>query len=855
MTAQALQSPRMALGSDGAASRAAGEIGAGQDGPSPPSGQAPEELVEVQLRAILEATQTSAGAVCLFDQHQELLRLAVEIGLSDEGCRRLRSVRRGAATTWDMPLHSLLNRRVYLIESAAKNRYVPPLVDDIALVRAVACVPLYDGSTPVGSLILVAMAPRTFGERQIRLLEQPVRELVSHIGSMRKRVSIAAPVRTGRPSLSATALPPAAASVVGPSVPGVKVAPGSGGGGAVAASSSIQAAVDRARTELERLRARLTEADEATATERKRVETLEHEQQTLRTERDGLAETLAARTSEVGSLGERVAALEATLEEARRSEAVLRSEVEHASGAVASEGANAAETLTARLAELEATNEELRRHLGELEAADAAARAEIARLTADVESRSTTAADVEARAAALAADCEALRSRLAAAEVTHAQSGEAESRQAAALAEMESRHAAALAELETRHAAALAEVEARAATAAEWEHRCQALDGELGATRTMAGSHTERIDVLAREHAERETELSAAREREATLARRIEELESALARTNGELERMQAEDVQLRDGFAHLESLIQTEVDTDTPPAADTADGTTTFEVVELDDGGASLDDITGTTSDADGLVIEEVEATPPPEPPAPAVVAAASPPEGLLVVDIDACWTAAARGIELDILAPGTEPPADARPERMLVNLAAPHALTALTALREAGITAPAFGCIAIPGQQGRGLLIGRLELAARPIDPDALLAGLPGVFNRGTRVVTAGADVDGLISLRQALARLGVSVSMAWDAKQAADLLAMVHPDVAIIDLELPPKDGCALVARMGLMQPSPLTVVIPKGTDTAATFAAALAHPELGRMTIPAQEILARVLAMPLKVATRR
>src|SRR6185369_3718575 len=208
MTAQALQSPWMALVSDGAASRAASDTSQGTDGPGPGPPQAPEELIEIQLRAILESTQTSAGAVCLFDQHQELLRLAVEIGLSDEGCRRLRSVRRGAATTWDMPLHSLLNRRVYLIESAAKNRYVPPLVDDVSLVRAVACVPLSDGSTPVGSLILVALAPRTFGERQIRLLEQPVRDLVGHIGAMRKRVSVAMPARTGRPSLSATAVPP-----------------------------------------------------------------------------------------------------------------------------------------------------------------------------------------------------------------------------------------------------------------------------------------------------------------------------------------------------------------------------------------------------------------------------------------------------------------------------------------------------------------------------------------------------------------------------------------------------------------------------------------------------------------------
>src|SRR5262245_49498854 len=165
-TAQALQSHRMALGSDGAAPRALDDDTGPADGGGASAERAPEELIEVSLRGILETTQTSAGAVCLFDQHQELLRLAVEIGLSDEGCRRLRSVRRGAATTWDMPLHSLLNRRVYLIESAAKNRYVPPLVDDVAQVRAVACVPLYDAATAVGSLILVSRS--SFGERQVR---------------------------------------------------------------------------------------------------------------------------------------------------------------------------------------------------------------------------------------------------------------------------------------------------------------------------------------------------------------------------------------------------------------------------------------------------------------------------------------------------------------------------------------------------------------------------------------------------------------------------------------------------------------------------------------------------------------
>jgi CheY-like chemotaxis protein len=718
----------------------------------------------------------------------------------------------------------------------------------------VACVPLYDGSTPVGSLILVAMAPRTFGERQIRLLEQPVRDLVGHIGSMRKRVSSAVAPRTGRPSLAATATatataaapPLAAPSVAGPTTPGVKVAPGA------PASSSIQAAVDRARAELERLRARLAEADEATAAERARVEALEARQAALRAEHDELEQALAARTSEVTSLTERVAALEATLKEARRSEAALRGEIEQARGAALSEGARAAETLTARLAELEAANEELRRRAAELEAAEASVRADaehrLARLSAEAEARFTSATDVEARAAALATECDALRAQLTAETTARQQAaGDAEVRQAAALAELEARHASALAEAEARATAA-------AATAADWQRRCESLEGDLAAIQSAVGSHSVQVDALARERAEREADLAAAREREATLAQRIAELEAEVAGTRAELERTRAEDLQLRDGFAHLESLIQTEVDASAGAGTRPGDGTSTFEVVELDAASASLDDTPALGLDADGLVVEEITPAPRDEAPAPAAAspaasAPARPPEGLLVLDVDEGWSDAGRGGVVTMLAPDATPGPDTRPERVLVNLAAPNALAAFATLRAGGITAPGFGCIAVPGQR-RGLLVGRLELASRPIDPDALLADLPGTFNRGTRVVTAGADVDGLISLRQALARLGVSVSMAWDAKQAGDLLGMVHPEVAIIDLELPPKDGCALVARMGLVQPAPLIVVIPKPTDTAATFAAALAHPELGRMTVPAQELIARVAAFVLK-----
>src|SRR5262245_47660967 len=151
------------------------------------SAHAPEDALEPALRAILEASGARAGAICLFDPRQGILRLATDVGLSDDGCRRLRNVRRADPTTWDMPLHGLLNRRAYLIESASRNRYVPRLVENFSSVRTVACIPIYGGPTPLGSLVLIAVAPRSFTERDIRNVERPLREVAKMIEAVRRR--------------------------------------------------------------------------------------------------------------------------------------------------------------------------------------------------------------------------------------------------------------------------------------------------------------------------------------------------------------------------------------------------------------------------------------------------------------------------------------------------------------------------------------------------------------------------------------------------------------------------------------------------------------------------------------------
>jgi CheY-like chemotaxis protein len=156
------------------------EIGAG--------GTAPEEVLELALRAVLDAAEVGAGALCLFDARRQVLRLATEVGLSDEGCRRLRAIGAGTegAEAWTLPLESLRVRRACLLD-AENGKGLPRLVEPAAAARSLACVPVFAGEEPQACLVLVAFAPRVLVEGDVRGLEPALAELGRLIGSTRAR--------------------------------------------------------------------------------------------------------------------------------------------------------------------------------------------------------------------------------------------------------------------------------------------------------------------------------------------------------------------------------------------------------------------------------------------------------------------------------------------------------------------------------------------------------------------------------------------------------------------------------------------------------------------------------------------
>lgn len=931
-----------------------------------------------------------------------MLRLAAEVGLSDEGCRQLRSVRRGGVGAWDMPLHSLLNRRAYLIESAAKNRYVPPLVEPAASVRTLACVPLYAGSTPLASLILVAMIPASFTERDIRVLDQAIRELVKMIESVRRR----APGQ----SLMADALETHAAPAPGPAIaprraqvratvsPELSATPGAEGAPPAAPAHEPSATTEMLATALaesERERTRLataleqamaragdapalpsdeltralqaveaaetahaTAAAEAEAARveatrcRAEIQRLETAEREHTEERTRLEQALATATERGADDGSARARLDTELQEARAQLARL-GDVERERDALATErdrlheaaaAAGDAEAARAELAHARATLdtttaeiERLRAEITALTAATDGARAEQARLEQELgaerergdararELEQTLASERE-RAEGRAAELE----QALAAERERADATRSEHEQAVAVLRDERDAAAAqivelTAERDSLREAAARASEAEAAQAAltAAQSTIDRLHGELDSIRgdverlTTAESEArdaltraaqealdartrieqEAAEALARERAALEEQLAAlraerddaalaigaeredaAREREtlreqlvalearlvdvtaageaaagaaeaadaaraelATLQATVDELRTEGALARGELERMATVERDLLADRSRLEQSLAEAQDLASVPA-DPDD-------IELDIEAAEAvltmepppDELAGIEATTDAPAAEPT----PDEAPSPVAQQTAR----VVVLDTDAAWD----GLECtgyELVRIGPEPDAVTRivalaPQRLVVNLAVPGALETLFQLRGAGMTGSCFGVIAAP-EAPTVLPLSLVDASHRPLDPDAVIATMSPYVANGTRVVTVGADVDALISLRQALARQGLSVSMAWNAKQADDLLGMVKPQVAVVDLDLPQRDGYGIVARLAGMTPVPTMVLVQGVEEAGPRFAALLVDPAHRERMAGRDKVLADVAA---------
>jgi len=181
----------------------------------------------------------------------------------------------------------------------------------------------------------------------------------------------------------------------------------------------------------------------------------------------------------------------------------------------------------------------------------------------------------------------------------------------------------------------------------------------------------------------------------------------------------------------------------------------------------------------------------------------------------------------------------------RILLNLAAPGTLSAVVSLRAAGIAKRVWAYLGAPGTRC-ALLLGPVDVAARPCDAAVLASRVATLTPRTARVVMASGDGDMALAFRHALVQAGRSVSLAWDAKQARDVLALVRPDLVVIDLDLA-GGGHRLVASLVQHRVAPAMVLLPSERgDDAAGHLAAFATPEHTPYLHLRQELLAMALS---------
>lgn len=126
------------------------------------------------------------------------------------------------------------------------------------------------------------------------------------------------------------------------------------------------------------------------------------------------------------------------------------------------------------------------------------------------------------------------------------------------------------------------------------------------------------------------------------------------------------------------------------------------------------------------------------------------------------------------------------------------------------------------------RGRVLAESDVFPVPFDADAcakvLAATRPGL----RRVLTVGEDLDAMSRLRELLGRSRCSTAVAFDPRQARELITMVRPEYVLIDLALPAGTGVdlllslwrkpGLTADFGLMWSAPAVAASLRSRATA-------------------------------------
>lgn len=100
---------------------------------------------------------------------------------------------------------------------------------------------------------------------------------------------------------------------------------------------------------------------------------------------------------------------------------------------------------------------------------------------------------------------------------------------------------------------------------------------------------------------------------------------------------------------------------------------------------------------------------------------------------------------------------------------------------------------------KDGRGISFRKVMFFPPPCDFDECSARLLTGADTLQRVLAVGEDVDFMSGLRESLGRVRTSTAIAFDGRQAVDLIPMVKPQMVLVDLNLPRGGGLRVASQI--------------------------------------------------------
>ena len=149
-----------------------------------------DTFADEAVRLIVAESGVTAAAIFTYAARNNQVTALTTRGFDDEGAN---AVRRNVGRLWDIPLRSIRNRRINVIDSAHENPFVPADIKAIGENNlTIASIPFYHQNTPMGVAVLFSVEPDGFPDDALRSVSQGLRVFAAAIKELPKTAAVAA---------------------------------------------------------------------------------------------------------------------------------------------------------------------------------------------------------------------------------------------------------------------------------------------------------------------------------------------------------------------------------------------------------------------------------------------------------------------------------------------------------------------------------------------------------------------------------------------------------------------------------------------------------------------------------------